>query len=270
VKRLLYCVFFGGGRRKLPAPPGVDGRPVTPVCHRGLCAVSSEVEDGPLASTVERILAYEGVVEAFFAERTVVPMRFGSILASEAEVARHLEERASDLRAQLRDLSGCAEMGIRVLALPEGRAETGSAGRSRSQPPPAPGSGHAYLRARAQTFRQDDRLDMAASDGRAGDVVEQYRRALHGLFSRLQVEAPMPVRLVVGMGGKFRVETRGEGMSGGPVSPEDAARRGVLSVSFLVPRGQVGAFRRAFEEMGQGPEMSRLSGPWPPYSFVAP
>ena len=270
MKRLLYCAFLGGGRRELPALRGVDGRPVTPVCHRGLCAATSPVEEAPLISTVERIIAYEEVVEALFAERTVVPMRFGSILASEAEVARHLQERAAEFRAQLRELSGCAEMGIRVLALPPRGAGPMAAGRSRPGRPPAPGSGHAYLRARAETFRQDEQPVFDPSAGDASGLVGQYRRAFHGLFTRIQVEAPTPVRLVVGPGGKPRLETRADQASTGLVPPAEAAQRGALSVSFLVPRGQVGAFREAFDKLGQGPDTSHLSGPWPPYSFVTP
>ncbi|MBI5548035.1 MAG: GvpL/GvpF family gas vesicle protein, partial [Deltaproteobacteria bacterium] len=43
-----------------------------------------------------------------------------------------------------------------------------------------------------------------------------------------------------------------------------------LSLSFLVPRARVQAFREAFDRFGMEPAASSLSGPWPPYSFVTP
>jgi hypothetical protein len=262
MKRLLYCVCLGGGRRPLPALRGVDAGPVTLVCHRGLCAATSPVEDPPLVPTVERILAYEGVVEAIFASRTVVPMRFGSILESDAAVARHLEERASELRAELRELSDCAEMGIRVLAIPpRAAAGPGAARRSTARPRPARRSGRAYLQARARVFERDG---PPAPD--VSGLVERYRRAFQGLFTRLEVEAPTPVRLVVGTGGKPRLEPRAGGAPPGPAPPAQAAP----ALSFPVPRARVADFRAAFDRLGQGPATSRLSGPWPPYSFVAP
>lgn len=268
MKRLLYCVFLGGGRRKLPVLRGVDAGPVTPVCHRGLCAATSPVEDAPLVPTLERIMAYEGVVEAFFAQHTVVPMRFGSILESEAEVARHLQERASEYRAQLREVSGHAEMGIRVLAAPrKGAAGPMAARRSGSRPLPAQRSGHAYLQARAENFRQDEQPARDVSG-----LVQRYRSAFDGLFTRLEVDTPAPVvRLVAGTGGKPRLEIRagGEAFSG-QVPSADSARGDALSISFLVPRSQVEAFREAFERIGQAGATSHLSGPWPPYSFAAP
>lgn len=243
---------------------GVDGNLVTPVCHRGLCAAVSPLEDTPLVPTLQRILAYEGVVEALFAERTVVPMRFGSILDSEAEVTRHLRDRSSEFRAQLRELSGCAEMGIRVLAAPT-TAGTKADPRARSRPLPAQRPGRAYLEARAKSFRQDEQPVRDPSG-----LVERYRTAFHGLYTKLRVDVPTPARLVVGAGGTSRLETRPGDALSGQTPAASPAGRGPLSVSFLVPRGQVEAFREAFDEVGQERTTSHLNGPWPPYSFVVP
>ncbi len=266
MKRLLYCVFLGGGSRKLPALRGVDGRPVSCIGDGGLCAATSPVEEVSLVSTVERILAYAEVVEAIFGRRAIVPMRFGSILESEAEVIRHLQERAPEYRAWLRELAGCAEMGIRVLEVPRAvRVEPAEGPRSRARPPPAPRSGHAYLQARAEVFRQDEEPARDLSG-----LVERYRRTFHGLYTRMKVELPGPVRLVVGIAGTPRLETGAGGVTSGPVPPVDPARQGALAMSFLVPKRRVEAFRQAFERIGPGEATSRLSGPWPPYSFVTP
>ncbi len=234
--RLLYCVFSAAGR-KPPAPPsmrGVDGQPIALVPQGRLRAGVSPLGENELGATLARVEAYERVVEAFFRERTIVPMRFGSILESDAAVARYLSKHGARFRARLRELSGCVEMGVR-LAAPAGveasrppRDSRALRARRREAAP-----GRAYLEARVERRRA------------AEELAERYRDGLSGLFSRFEVEAPSPAALVVG--------------------PEGMA---ALSLSFLVPSSCVEAFRKAFGEVHRGEGSARLSGPWPPYSFV--
>lgn len=256
MRKLLYCVFSTAGR-EAPAPPalrGVDARPVDLVSYRSLCAATSPFAGARVAATLARVEAHDRVVEAFFRERTVVPMRFGSVLESDAAVVRYLRDHAASFRARLRELSGCVEMGVRLVAPariavpPEPKGARAARPRQR-----ASGSGRAYLEARAERRR--------AAEGRAPDVaavVERYRGGLRGLFTRVMVEPPV-VSLVVGPEG---VAALAPGESGG------AAERRTLSLSFLVPRARVEAFRKAFGELPRDGAASRLSGPWPPYSFV--
>jgi hypothetical protein len=250
MRRILYCVFFGSEQ----APPrglrGVDARPVRLLGHGRLCAAASTVLESPLVPTLERIRAYERVVEALFADRTVVPMRFGSILESKEQIARFLEERGPVFEAQLRELEGCVEMGIRVLSTAPGkpRSEAQPATRSNAEP----GSGRAYLEALASRRPPEE------------GPVDRFRRAFRGLFKRVEIELPIPLRLTVGAGGKVQLAAEGAG----EILPPEASPRGALSLAFLVPRDRVEEFRAAFERMGPDAAGSRLSGPWPPYSFV--
>ena len=256
MKRLLYCVFLGSERERLRRLRGVDARPVGLVSSGRLCAATSSIADAPLVPTLDRIQAYARVVEAYFADRSVIPMRFGSILESRDQVCRFLEERAAVFEAQLRELEGCVEMGIRVMAGPStaGRGEPRDERRTATRRPAAPGSGRAYLEARAKHLPPDE------------GPVERYRRALQGLFTRLEVELPAPLRLSVGADGKLRLEA---GVGAEQLVAAGAGPQAAVSLAFLVPKDRVEAFRSVFERLGGEATGSRLSGPWPPYSFVA-
>ena len=96
------------------------------------------------------------------------------------------------------------------------------------------GSGRAYLAERAARYAREEE---AARAGAA--VVACLRGALGGLARRTRTE------------------------------PGGGADRPVASLDFLVERGAVESFRRAFRRI-QGPASARLllTGPWPPYSFV--
>ncbi|MGI5865609.1 MAG: GvpL/GvpF family gas vesicle protein [Myxococcales bacterium] len=254
MRRLLYCVFFGSERDRLRRLRGVDDRPVALVSRGRLCAATSLIADAPLVPTIERIQAYERVVEAYFADRSVIPMRFGSILESREQVCRFLEERAEVFGSQLKELEGCVEMGIRLVVGPSaGSSNLQRESKPAARRPAPPGSGRAYLEARAKRLPPDE------------GPVERYRRAFQGLFTRLKVELSSPLRLIVEADGKLRLAegVGAEGLTGSGEAPQS------LSLAFLVPRERVEAFRAAFERMGDDAAGSSLSGPWPPYSFVA-
>jgi hypothetical protein len=264
VKRLLYCVFLGSGKQPRPGLQGVDGQPVELMARGGLCAATSPFPSAPLVPTLDRVQTYERVVEALFTERTLVPMRFGSILESEAQVARFLRERSPTFKAQLRELAGCVEMGLRIMApSPAPSRKTRAARRSGSGKAP----GRAYLEARARQDRPSSDQGPPADLGRLSDL---YRSAFQGLFTRVKVESPVHLRLVVEPGGRLRLDSASGFRDSGRGLAGNTLDRGALSLAFLVPRSKVRAFRRAFSRIGQDRAQSRLSGPWPPYSFVAP
>lgn len=263
MKKLIYCVFSMASRRAPPSVRGLDDHPVELVFLKTLCAATSPVEEAPLPATLERVQGYERVVEAFFRHRTIVPMRFGSILDSDAEVVRYLRENAAGFRAQLREISGCVEMGIRVMAptrVAETRAPAVSGPRREK-----PGPGHAYLATRARDFRSSDA--QPASNPRR--LVERYRDGLQGLYTAIKVDQPTPTALVVGADGVSSLRMPGGDGASSRLPALGAAQRGALSLSFLVPRRRVDAFHRAFGRIRQGAAVGHLSGPWPPYSFVS-
>jgi len=258
VKALVYCVFFAEPH---PAPSGVEGldaRAVSVVSRGGLGAVTSEVDAAPTPS-LERVTTYERVVETFFKDRTVVPMRFGSVLESNDEVVRVLDERRALFEAQLHELAGCVEMGVRVAVPPH----VGKPAPRRERPAPPAGPGRAWLEARAKSLEPDPRRDEDVSA-----LVERYRLAFRGLYKRLEVGTPTQLKLVVNPSGKVALVPAGSG--GVPDATAESQGPATVSLSFLVPREQEQAFRRAFERAGGEAGASHLSGPWPPYSFTSP
>jgi hypothetical protein len=80
--------------------------------HGGLAAVVSE-HDGASADRSE-VFDYERVMERLMAERTILPMRFGSVLADEREVRAVLSDRAEELHAGLERVRGAVELSLRA------------------------------------------------------------------------------------------------------------------------------------------------------------
>lgn len=95
--------------------------------------------------------------------------------------------------------------------------------------------GTAYLAGRKAVYAEKDRR--AHDEGR---VVERCREVFAGLFVKCRAERP-------------------------------SSRTPDVALYFLVKRGAVDSFRRAFRRISRT-ESARLllSGPWPPYNFAAP
>ncbi|MGA2903350.1 MAG: GvpL/GvpF family gas vesicle protein [Candidatus Korobacteraceae bacterium] len=229
---VLYCVVREGSRQGPEAPLGVQSRPICLVSDSGLSAVFSALEQSASPPDVGTVLAYEKVVEYYFEQATIVPMRYGCWLHGPAEVVDLLREHGAEYDALLQQLEGFAEMGVQVLSsLP---AAAGTAGPQPALPNHhGDATGAAYLSSRKRHYRSSDR-----SAGQQNEVVDSLCGALAGSFARRKVEPP-------------------------------AAAPRLLSVYFLVPRIQVARFRDLVREYRTTADAKiLLSGPWPPYNFV--
>jgi hypothetical protein len=243
--KLVYCVFHArAARRTRRIPAGVDGGPIVVVCQGHLCAATSNIDAPALAPTVERILAFERVVNSLFATRTVVPMRFGSLVESDEKVERYLTTQAAFFEERLHALSGCVEFGLRLSARPEAH-HAKTVGRRKDVSP-----GRAYLEKRAAQL--DGKRKSLSSAYRK---LLRYQRALRGLYGRMQILEPFTKTLppAGGLGIRRNVTA---------TEPE------TISAAFLVARQNAESFRKRIEEMSD-PESHGLVGPWPPYSFAA-
>jgi hypothetical protein len=232
---LLYCIFGASARQDLGLPAGIGRQPVLVVAHNGLSAALSELAESDLVPDVSQTLAYERVVEHFFCDQTVIPLRYGCQLENASEVISLLEDHHEEYQKLLGDLEGLNEMGIRVLL--EG-SEAGTKTDTSPVPPETfPGtcnSGAAFLAAKRQHFLG---LDRAVLDQRL--LVDELCGPLSGLFVRRKVESPV------------------------------LARSRLLSLYFLVPRVSVESFRQAARSLHPKEAVKLLlSGPWPPYNFV--
>ncbi|HVG75093.1 MAG TPA: GvpL/GvpF family gas vesicle protein [Thermoleophilaceae bacterium] len=101
-----------------------------------VCMPASKAEVSP-----QTLWHHEEVVEALMADRDLLPVRYGTRLDDEAEVARAMEGRSEELAAALDRVRGAVELSVRVMA----------AAATPSPPDPvATTSGAEYLRLRAQ------------------------------------------------------------------------------------------------------------------------
>ncbi|MFD7747541.1 GvpL/GvpF family gas vesicle protein [Streptomyces sp. NPDC059698] len=232
--------------------PGVDGRPLRPVAGGGLCALVSSVpadafseqgltaqmEDLDRLEAVAR--AHHAVVDAAFAETSVLPMRLATVYLDDARVAAMLVRQRSEFQELLGRLEGHVELGVKVYADPRAAAATASAGPTAATPPDA-GAGRAYLRRRQAQQRESQDVYQAASD-----LAARAARLADGVASSRAVHRPQQGQL--------------------------AARAGVnvTNEAYLVPREDAARLHRELAALAGGaPGVSiEVTGPWAPYSFA--
>lgn len=234
---LLYGIVFSrsgdhaSSHSPLVLPGGVDGTRVRLIEEGDLGAAVSWVEAPDVTPNVARVLSYGNVVEALHADRVVLPMRYGCLFGEESQVVELLRVHGEEYAAALRGLDGCVEMGVRILLPTESPVRCPPSGSEIEG-----ASGRAYLTDRAARYAREDKAARALAA-----VMERLRGALGGLAESTKTD-----RCV-------------------------RADQGFSSLYFLVKRGAVESFRQAFRRI-ERTESARLllSGPWPPYNFVAP
>jgi hypothetical protein len=202
-----------------------------------LAALVSPVEASPVEANRRNLLAHADIVEEVFESTTVLPLRFGVLMAGAGEVRRGLLDPAREhLERLLDDLDGLCELSLKgsydeeaVLAEIMARSPSVARLRDRYRAAPSLETGMALGEAvAAELERRRDRdarhllaeLDPVARDVRAGQV---------------------------------------------------ATERGLVNLAFLVPRADVGEFEdrlRGVSESLSPPARFKLVGPLPPYSFV--
>lgn len=237
---------------------GVDGASLRAIDADGLRAVVSEVDPAEfdeesladrLGDTdwVERkIRAHDEVLRALVAAGPLIPLRFGTIVASDEDVHGLLGRQRESFEATLARLRGAAEWGVKgrwgADALRAHALRTSDAARTVEAGTNPSGGGTAYLLGRRQERA------VAEDEGRLRDEVlgECHRR----LTDIARDGVLLPVRSAVR-------EEEDLVMNGSYlVGDEDLARF----------RSTVADLSAEFAEAGLRLE---LTGPWPPYSFVA-
>lgn len=227
----LYCVRRAGE----PPPPdgltGVDGTPVQVVEEGPLAAWVSGAE--PLPPTLERIEAHDRVIRHAMRTETPVPVRYGASFGEESRVRDALAGRAEELLGTLERVRGRVEMGVTVpWDEEEARASAAEACADPCTPPGAPASGREYLERKRAEVRREELLRQRA----AGELDR------------------VAVLLGPGWGEERRILLPAPGVAG--------------SVAHLVPRRSLGEYRTRFRAAADGWPGLKLTGPWPPYSFV--
>ncbi|MFH9477789.1 GvpL/GvpF family gas vesicle protein [Streptomyces anulatus] len=230
--------------------PGVDGRPLRPVDGGGLCALVSPVpadtfseqgltaqmEDLDRLEAVAR--AHHAVVDAAFAETSVLPMRLATVYLDDARVADMLVRQRSEFQELLGRLMGHVELGVKVYADPRTAA---AATTPAAAAPSGGGAGRAYLRQRQAQQRDSQDIYRAASD-----LAVRAARLAEGVAASRAVHRPQQGQL--------------------------AARAGVnvANEAYLVPREHAARLHRELSALAEAaPGVAiEVTGPWAPYSFA--
>jgi len=241
---LLYCILPAWGNKKPPTLSGVENHPVFLVSKNELTAAVSGITPGKNVPDIPRVLAYKRVVDFFYCDQTVIPMRYGCVFEGKSQVRRFLKDHGSRCKNLLEEVNGCVEMGIRIL-VPEGTGSKSKEAICREAPA---GSGRAFLTSRKAFYAQHD-----LSSETIKRFLDDCRNRFEGLYVKCKTETDSalhpPPPLIA--------------------SPSPFSNPLLASLYFLVPRDAVESFRQTFRQISEkAPAKLLLSGPWPPYSFV--
>jgi hypothetical protein len=185
----------------------------------------------------EKVRAHDAVLAAALGRAALVPFRFGTIYRGEDQVRAMLREHG-ELSTTLDRLRGKVELGVKGFLDPQRFAA------HRAESAPEAEGGRGYL-LRKQAERD---LTEARESFRAEHAQEAHKRLA-----------------------AVAVEGRANPVQG----PEVSGRPGemFLNAAYLVPAADAERFRSALDELrsehaAAGVEYE-LTGPWPPYNFVA-
>jgi hypothetical protein len=222
---------------------GISGLPLAVVASAGLAAVVSQIEATP-TPTEELLWQHEHVVEALMDSRTVLPVRFGTLLHDRAAVERTLHEGQARFQADLAKLRGRVELALRVLTTEDRRPETGEPelNTETQRRGDAEGTQHA-VRSSSGTAYMLARLEEERRQRAEREAAETLVAALHARLEPLAVE--------------WRHKLL-------------ASPQLLLTAAYLVERDKLPAFQAAVAELSQQhPNLKLLcTGPWPGYHFV--
>lgn len=253
-----------------PLPEGLRGVASTvprALEHAGLTAVvgtvpADDFAEQPLRAHLEDLdwlaetaRAHQAVVDALTEVTTPLPLRLATVHHDDDSVRRSLEADREELAGTLDRLAGRVEWGVKVYAETD-RAQRRAApaaspsaagaapeGGARSPADAAPGSGRAYLRRRMRAVSdRESALDEAENTGRT------LHAALAAYAEDVRLHPPQDPRLSGALG------------------------QNLLNAAYLVPRERAGRFVERAEQLGAHDPVVRVevTGPWAPYSFVAP
>jgi Gas vesicle synthesis protein GvpL/GvpF len=182
-------------------------------------------------------MSHEGMVEHFAKVTTVIPMKLFTLFTSDERALAHVRRGRGRLRRLANRIGGRQEWGVRLTWSPA-TAERASHVRNRVV---RASSGTAFLLQKKRQHEAVDRLRRSALV-----AADQFFRRLGRLADQTRRHSPAEVA------GGVRV---------------------LLDAAFLVRAGRVAAFRGAAKQFA--PRLTTagvsvtVSGPWPPYTFVA-
>jgi Gas vesicle synthesis protein GvpL/GvpF len=223
-----------------PSAAGIEGAAVGLIAAGEIAALASDIDPGSLQMGREAMNAHARVLEDAVAAGTVLPMRFGVVMADEAAVRRELlDGHGSELEAQLQELSGKVELRLRATY------EEDRLMREVVTQDPKILHLRDSLRGQPEDATYYARIQLGELVAAA---VQQTRQA--DADQIIGALSPLAVAVEAGEPGHERV---------------------ALNASFLVERDRIAEFDKRVDEIGRA-QADRLrfkyTGPLPPHSFV--
>ncbi len=229
---LAYAVLEAGRPFRLPAIRGLGDAELETREVRGLRVVYSRLASQPATPNLEQLRAFYEVIEQLHARYDILPLRWGQLFPDPQTLARAIAADADLYLKRLARLAGATEMGIRFLP------ENGQSTPEDTSRYPPHSRGRAFLEQRRARYGMD-----ADGQARQRRIEETCRASFAGLFQ----------------------EIKGE-MAHTPGADSQA----MIRVYFLISRTLVERFRQTYTDLRpfEGGRML-LTGPWPPFNFVA-
>lgn len=111
--KCLYAII-DNSREHLERIRGIDGSPVYQISNTTVAAVVSNVRNTRIRPERRHLAAHQKILNCLMAKSTPLPMRFGIIAGSDADILRFLKAHEMALEEQLQRVAGKMEMGLRV------------------------------------------------------------------------------------------------------------------------------------------------------------
>jgi hypothetical protein len=223
-----------------PKGTGIAGAPLQLIATRGAAALVSELSDDELRFGREAAMTHARVLEDALTRGTVLPMRFGVVVADADEVReRVLGSHADELTAQLEQLKDKVELAVRATYEEEALMREIVASH------PEIARRREHLRGLPTDATYYDRIGL-------GELVAQAVERTRENDANTMLEVLSPLALAVEIG-------------------QPSHERVALSASFLVERARLEPFDTALEDLAKanaGRMRVKLTGPLPPHSFV--
>ncbi len=228
---MTICLYAITDRPEMPLPAqlGLDDAVLAAIVWQGIGAVVSIHDGEPPPASADALWRYEAVVEALMECRTVLPVRYGTILPSAGAATDMLRRAYTQFTDDIARIQGQVEIGVRFVPLAVGAEDM----RAAPKEPIAP-SGTAYLMTKFAQVRDRERRCAAATEA---------AHAMHAILRRLATAS------------RFDAATADrDWIAAAFLMPRDATETFRHAVCRLAKAH---------------PDLALLcTGPWPPYSFV--
>jgi hypothetical protein len=223
-----------------PTGSGIRDAPLRLIAGESVAALVSSLEGDELRLGREEAMAHARVLEDALSRGTVLPMRFGVVVADADEVReRILGGHGGELVEQLERLAGKVELAVRAIYEEERLM------REIVQAHPEIARRREALRGQPEDATYYERIGLGEM---VAEAVERARESDANTI--LEVLSPLALAVEIGQPGHERV---------------------VLNASFLVDRDTVQRFDDALEDLARSQAERirfKLTGPLPPHSFV--